>query len=102
MTLEKVEALPPIQKTGSGRNSDIFTQEVYDFLRTDPDTWMIVHKSDWFPPETDNAVIKKNRLLIYMKGRYAAKNNSDIETTVRTEVSNNSKRIVLYARSKKQ
>lgn len=100
MTLEKVEALPPITRSGSGRNSDIFTEELLNDLRNDTDTWAIVYKSDWILEEED---IKKVRLHTYMKGRYAKKKNPDIETTVRTEKNqDDSKRIVLYARSKKQ
>ena len=82
MTLEKVEALPPITRSGSGRNSDIFTEELLNDLRNDTDTWAIVYKSDWISEEED---IKKVRLHTYMKGRYAQKKNPDIETTVRTE-----------------
>jgi hypothetical protein len=104
MTLEKVQGLPPITRTGSGRNSNIFTPNVMTELRNDRGTWAIVSKSDYIDcsHEQGKSELKTLRLQSYMKGRYARKTNNDIEATVRTERHENAigfKRIVLYARS---
>ena len=104
MTLEKVQGLPPITRTGAGRNSDIFTPNVMSELRNDSGTWAIVFKSDYIDctHEQGKSELKTLRLQSYMKGRYARKTNNDIEATVRTERHENIigfKRIVLYARS---
>jgi hypothetical protein len=107
MTIEYVgDSLPPINREGSGRNNEFFTDEVLSKLRNDKGNWYVVSYSPWITILPDSDYDQKNhlrqtRLKYYMRGKYTSSKEPDIETAIRTEkgTPKENKRIVLYARS---
>lgn len=96
MTLRKIDELPQVSRNGSGRTNETFTNEVLDTLRSAVNKWHIVESSDCL---TDQEEIRKSRLNLYMRGKYARETYGSLETAVRTETTDKGKTIHLYARA---
>ena len=93
--------LPTIARSGSGRKNEIFTDSVLDELKSNPQAWFLVANSDWLNTE-EKELVRKTRLNLYMRGKYARETYGELETTVRSTRSVNNKeiQIALYARSR--
>lgn len=108
MTIEKVDSLPEVVRNGSGRNNEVFTQEVLDTLRNAKNEWHIVEASPWIVVSKNGTLgrdqLRKTRLNLYMRGKYARETYGNLETTVRTKVGADvgtafEKQIQLFARA---
>lgn len=108
MTIEKVDSLPEVSRGGSGRTNTVFTKEVLDTLRNAKNEWHIVESSNWIVVSKNGTLgqdmLRKTRLNLYMRGKYARETYGNLETTVRTRVGTDvgsayEKQVQLFARA---
>jgi len=93
--------LPNIARSGSGRKNEIFTESVMQELKSNLGAWFLVANSDWIKTE-NKELVRKTRLNLYMRGKYARETYGELDTTVRSirSSTNTEIQISLYARAR--
>ena len=96
----RVESLPALEKSGSGKARLTFSPEILKKLRSN-EGWWVVAEEKIGQSDTDNETAKKIRAKFFARGLYAKKQINGLETTVRTtkiKDGSGDKVIRLYAR----
>jgi len=95
ITPYEVKDIPISSRTGSGRTSSVFTDELIQKLINNRGKKFVVHYEDFELDDTLN--VNKRRIALSAMSNYARSKYDNLDTAIRTVNEDNKKRIYVYA-----
>lgn len=94
ITPYEVKDIPISSRSGSGRTSSVFTDELIQKLLNNRGKKFVVHYEDF---TANDSSIEKRRIALSAMANYARSKFDNLETAIRTVDEDGIKRIYLYA-----